>query len=359
MHILIMAILGSLPILLIGEDQDLIDRFRRLNETDQQQVIERIQTRIGEMDLPLVRLVRELLDRPEAPASPPHHLEGKTWFDEKKYAPGFPIKRKVLPEKDPLLTGGRSKFLKTSMQYDLCDDYRYHFGKNTIFQVQRERVPEDRLRQYLLGYPPHSDLAREILLRILDTRSTWDKCADYFDHTYTDRDGNVYQGITLFDVWNSGRQLECPDVDVIPYAWEILGDKSWKSPIPAGRRRTQLYHSISVSFRDFRRYRLMLEGVAAHFFASNPPVSSFVEPVNEQIHFLIARSDSDPLQVARFVALHENYMALNISIADLYEEYGPRYADVIAEHKRSLDEDHQEIRDVVLLELKRLLQKDG
>jgi hypothetical protein len=64
------------------------------------------------------------------------------------------------------------------------------------------------------------------------------------------------------------------------------------------------------------------------------------------------------MQVARFVAAHDGYMGLNKSISDLYEEYGPRYADVIAERKRSLDEDHQKIREVALLELKKLLEED-
>jgi|GEM_PF-2743469 len=359
MHILIIAILGSLPILASGEDQDLIDRFLQLNANRQRLFIDQIESKITERDLPLARLVQELLQHPEAPASPPPHPKGKTWFDENKYAPNLPIKRKVLSENSPLMTRGRNKFLKNKVWYDLRSDYRYHLGKNKIIQLKKDRLPEDHLRQYLLGYPPRSDLAREILLKILDTRSSWDKYADYFDHTYTDRIGKVYLGITIFDVWNSGQQLECPDVDVIPYAWEILGDRSWKSPIPAGRRRTELYRTISVSFRDFRRYRLMLEGVASCFFASNPPVSPFVEPVNDEIHFLIARSNAEPRLVARFVNANEGFMDLNRSIGNLYKEYGPKYMEVIAERKRSLDADHQKIREVTLNELKSLLEEDG
>lgn len=359
MHVLILAILGCLSIQVSYEDQDLIDAFSRLDEKRRQQVIEQIEAMIEEMDLTLVRQVRHLLDRAEAPASPPPHLEEKAWFDEKKYAPRMPIERKVLPEKSRLLIRGRNKFLDKKVWYDLCDEYRYHFGKNKIYRLKKERVPEDRLRQYLLGYPPHSDLAREILLKILDTKSSWDKHADYFDHTYTDRDGNVYPGITLFDVWDSGQELECPDVDVIPYAWEILKDRSFKSPIPAGRKRTNLYHTIGVAFRDYRRYRLMLEGAAAFYLASDPPVSPFVKPLNDEVHFLIATSESDPTRVAKFVAEHESSMELNKAIGGLYEEYGSGYMAVIAERKRSLEEDHAKIRDAVREELKMLLEEEG
>jgi hypothetical protein len=359
MQVLFLALLCCLPVQVTDADQDLIDGFSRLNEKRRREVIEHIETRIGEMDLPLVRLVRQLLDRPEAPSTPPPYLEGKTWFDEKKYAPRLPIKRKILPEKSRLLTRGRNRFLDKKVWYDLRDEYRYHFGKNEIYRLKKEPALEDRLRQYLLGYPPHSDLAREILLKILDTRSSWDNHADYFDHTYTDRDGNVYPGITLFDVWDSGQELECPDVDVIPYAWKILGDRSFKSPIPAGRRRTNLYRTIGLSFRDYRRYRLMIEGVAAFYLASDPPVSPFVKPLNDEVNFLIATSESDPARVAKFVTAHESSLELNKAIGGLYEEYGSGYPAVIAERKRSLEEDHTMIRDAVREELKRLLEKDG
>lgn len=358
MQIWIMALLGALPFLATGGDQDLMDRFRQLPEKEQQLFIEQIETTLGELELPLVSLVQNLLEHREAPKSPPPCLEAKSWFNEKKYAPSYPIKRKVLPEKDPLMVKGREKFLKAKGWYDLRADYRYLLGKNKIFQLNKKRMPQDRLQQYLLGYPPHSDLAREILLKILDSKSTWDQHADYFDHTYTDREGNVYPGITLFDVWNCGHELECPDVDVIPFAWEILGDKSWKSPIPAGQRRTNLYRDIGVSFRDFRRYRLMVEGVASCFFASDPPLSPLMKPVKDEIHFLIARSEAEPQEVALFLDANDGYLELNRSIGILCKEYGYKFTHVILERKRSLDADHQKIREVALQELKSLLEGD-
>jgi len=348
-----------LPIPTQGDGQVLLDRFGKLDEPKQRIVIEQIETEIDALDLPLSELVRGLLEHPEAPEHPPSYREVRTWFDEKKYAPGLPIKRKVLPENHPFLARGRKKFLKQKVYYNLRTEYGYHLGKNKIFQLSKERDPRDRLRQYLLGYPPRADLAREVFLKIFDTNSDWDQHATYFDHTYTDRKGNVYLGITLFDVWNSGQQLECPDVDVIPFAWEILGQKYWKSPIPAGKRRTGLYHDIGISFRDYRRYRIMLEGVASYYFASDPPVSPFVEVVKNEIHFMIAMLDSDLSEVARFVEGHKSVSELNISIADLYKSSDARYEDVIATRRRLLDEDHQKIRDAAIDVLERELIEKG
>ena len=36
-----------------------------------------------------------------------------------------------------------------------------------------------------------------------------------FGPAYTDRNGNVYPGVTLYDAWASGPEIEMPDVDVL------------------------------------------------------------------------------------------------------------------------------------------------
>jgi len=55
---------------------------------------------------------------------------------------------------------------------------------------------------------------------------------------------------------------------------------------------------------------------------------------------------------------HEGFWDLNRAIGELYEEYGPKYIDVIDERRGSLDADHQKVRDVALQELKCLLAGD-
>ena len=76
-----------------------------------------------------------------------------------------------------------------------------------------------------------------------------------FSHAYADRQGNAFPGITLYDAWSSGAEMEMPDVECLGIVHDLLDDwKTWKAPV---RKQESLYDAIGELFV---KARLCLRG---------------------------------------------------------------------------------------------------
>lgn len=330
------------------DERALLDSFGKLAADKQAVIVQELETAITALDLPLCQTVATLCERDDAPKDPLPLAKGPVWHDPKTFAPNLPIARKVLPENDPRIPEARGKFLRTKNQYELEGFFHYSMGENKIYRLRAQQSPLQKLELYLKGYPPNADKAREILLSVLDDEEQLDEQGKYFDHAYSDRDGNVYPGITIYDVWNSGKEIEMPDIDAIPFARAILKDNSYKSPIPDGPGRTRLYQKIGEHFQSYRRYRELREAVAGYFLAFSPPASPFVEPMRDRFHFLIVNCGGDPFMVRQFLKSHGKREELIGAIDELIQEMGMKSGPMIQQRKNSLENDHRAIRETVI-----------
>ena len=340
------------------EEALLLAEFEKLPSAGQASLLQEVEAAVRSLDLPLGRLVEKIVGRQEAPKEPLETWTGPLWYDPKIYAPALPIPRKLLAEDDPKTAPTRQKFWNNRVPDELGSSLRYSFGTNRILQLWRKTPPATTLRNYLAGYPPGADLAREIVLKLLDDDPKVDAEADYFEHAYSDREGNVYPGITLFDVWNSGHEMEMPDVDAIPFARHILKDASYRSPIPAGPKRTALYRKIGEHFASFRRYVQLRQAAASYFLAWSPKVSPFVEPMRDRIHLLIAWGVEEPFLLSQFFRKHPEREDFLEAADALIEELGSQASSLIETRKIRLESDHRSIRGATLQLLRKKLGRD-
>jgi hypothetical protein len=163
--------------------------------------------------------------------------------------------------------------------------WRYEFGRGELRRAASWKDPERIFRNGLVGIPPDLYLAVALIERALDDGSQA-KVLHAFGHAYTDRDGKVYPGLTLYDAWASGREIEMPDVDALGVVHSVLGDwASWRAPVPASRQ-DALYERIGELFVPARAHRALRHALAAAYLEGSPADCEGYETYLDNLHAL-------------------------------------------------------------------------
>lgn len=192
-----------------------------------------------------------------------------TWFDPQVHAPAQPIARKLLAPDGKKAERARGKFLSKQRPRLLRAAWSYDWARGEVVW-HPDRDDHTRLfENALAGFAPDHDLAEALVLRALDDGSQALPLAA-FAHLYTDRSGNAYPGITLYDAWNSGEGMEMPDVDVLGVVHEVLDDwKTWVAPVP-DRKHAALYGKVGELFLAAKRHRELRESLASAYLCAEP-----------------------------------------------------------------------------------------
>jgi hypothetical protein len=197
---------------------------------------------------------------------------------------------------------------------------RYDWNRGQIVCRAHELTPDEVILNLWYGYPPGSDWAVARILARLHADKKQRKVGAYLDHLYADLQANAYEGITLYEAWYSGQKIAVPDVDAIPFAMKILRDRSFRSPIPAGQRREQLYGKIRDHALAFRVYRTLIEAAAAAFVAADPVMEPEDEKLLPRFHYLFAALDDDLEAVARKVTAVKDRKQRNRFLAGITQK---------------------------------------
>lgn len=211
------------------------------------------------------------------------------WFDPVKHAPAQPIARQRLAATDARL--------QTALRdMRIPEDRRawvYDWGTgDVVHHVQRDTA-ERSFERALAGLPPRLDLVQALVERALDDGSQR-KALAAFGHAYTDREGNVFPGITLYDAWKSGREIEMPDVDTLGIVNTVLDDwTTWTSVVPAEQHRA-LYTRIGELFAPAKKHRELRGSIAAAFLVGAPPLCCGYEATLDNFHALWEDCASTP-----------------------------------------------------------------
>lgn len=223
------------------------------------------------------------------------------WFEPREFAPVAPPRHLVAAGSaaHARATAGMPPFvclpeLHGVVSYDWENGEAVHGGG--------EPTADQRLENYANGLPPAADHAFARTLAALDQEPQQRRLAAWFEHLYADRQGQVFAGVTLFDAWRSGSVVEMPDVDAIAFAQQILGDRSFVSPIPADRKRDALYEQVRHAFVSHRDYRTLRLALAATYVAAHPRLDPTYTDLVPRCHWLWQECEEDPRRVARMLA---------------------------------------------------------
>lgn len=287
-------------------DADARRAFGFLTDAEQADCIEELTAELEWLDtfqLRLVRYARTLDERD--PGLLPSERE-TPYFDPKQHAPGQPIARKLLAPDSSTARKTRERILRRMPQSSLVASYRYDWGQGELVRSATAPDAERVFENALAGFAPGHDLALALVERALDDGSQR-AALDAFGHAYTDRSGNVYPGVTLYDAWASGEEIEMPDVDILGVVHTLLGiHDRWIAPVP-DREHNELYATVGKLFRSAQRHKGLRSAIAATFLEGSPKLPGSYPTSIERFHGLWESCASTPAQVAKLLPDPEHW----------------------------------------------------
>ena len=223
-----------------------------LTEKQRRDVTDWFQLELSYLETFQLGLIRFLIKDSGVDAGLWPELEPSTWFDPAVHAPAQPIARKLLDPESAQAQEARELFLASVPERLLDSAWVYDWRVGEPRRVADDRDPERIFANGLLGYPPDLDYAEALVLARLDRPELRTRLVA-FEQLYTDRGGRAYPGVTLYEAWNSGADMEMPDVDTLGIIHTVLDDwDTWRGHVtaagfaeldhyyrPAGRPRAQ------------------------------------------------------------------------------------------------------------------------
>jgi hypothetical protein len=206
-----------------------------------------------------------LKDQPRDPATWPM-VQDAPIYDPKRHCPAQPIARRRLSTTSPRSRSALKHFHLERSEQACVPGWIYDHASGELRRTKAWDSPKRILQDALQGAPPLQDLATAILEFHLDDGSLQTSHAA-FAHAYADRSGTVFPGITLYDAWASGAEMEMPDVECLGIVHDVLDNwRTWKAPV---RKQKSLYETIGELFTPLRQHRGLRRALAEAYLSSD------------------------------------------------------------------------------------------
>lgn len=293
------ALVAPAPASPAGEgptDRELAAAFERLAPKAREEVVEHLRAELRALDTFQLRLLRWL---ESVPAPDPGLLplaEPPPIYRAADHAPGQ-VERRVLAADDPRARRARERILGREPARRLVAARVFDFGRGEVVRLSGADTPERRFACALAGLPPDLDLAEARVAATL-AGDTLRAVHAAFGHAYADRAGRVFPGITLYDAWASGLEIEMPDVECLGLHHDLFGDHgTFRSPV-AARRQEELYDRLAGPFREARAHRELVLALARTWAQAEPVLPGGYAGQLERLHALWDDVASEPAALA-------------------------------------------------------------
>ncbi len=243
----------------------------------------------------LVNAVKALVDRD--PGTFPGPSE-PAYFDPEKHSPGQVIRRKWVEPDDRTWKRQHERFFKAVPERRLVCAWRYEYGTRRVVRFADDLAPEHVAANALQGFGPELDFAEALAESLLDD-GVQQVALAAFEHTYTDRKGRAYRGITLYDGWASGTEMEMPDVDTLGVVHTVLDEwRRWVAPVPSSKH-DSLYAAVGEAFVGAHRHRALRAALARTYAIGEPVHRDAYGPHTDRFHALWFEAGDDPRELAK------------------------------------------------------------
>ena len=244
------------------------------------------------------RVIRTVLDIVERdPGSFPEAPEPR-FFDPHEHAPKQPIRREWVEPDERAWKKLHKAFHAAAPARQLVRAWRYDYGTRSVVRCADDLSPDHVAANALQGFVPALDLAEALVESLLDDGSQ-QVALGAFEHAYTDRDGSAYRGLTLYDAWASGKEIELPDVDSLGIIHTVLDEwERWVAPV-SDRQHGSLYGAIGEIFADAQRHRGLRDALTRTFAIGEPVYRDAYGPHRDRFHALWFEAGNDPRELAK------------------------------------------------------------
>ncbi|MFT4541984.1 MAG: hypothetical protein ACI841_002228 [Planctomycetota bacterium] len=278
--------------------------WKRSSREERSEVLDFLMAECERMKTFRASLMRFLLQEPERPlAEWPVWAKQLSLYDSTVHAPEQPIKRRF--KSSSSTKRFREKVFRKIPERKLDTAWRYNYGTGQIEQSKDVDDQSRIFRNALAGFEPNYDLCEAMVERILDDgelRTTHQA----FAFAYANREGYAYPGVSLYDMWSSGLEMEMPDVECLGIVHLVDADwKTWKAPVS---KQSSLYKRIGEHFSNVRRHRGLRNALARVFLGAEPALNDGYEGNLDRFHGLWEKFQSDPGEMADALPNSEDWL---------------------------------------------------
>jgi hypothetical protein len=298
-----------------AQETRILERFRDLPAEEQSRITGAIWAAALALEHPCSRSAARLAQHPRVSSAPTLDPDLGRAFAAAEFAPALGLKTKTWqPSDNTWRLLHRSFFGQRRPPPPAADLWAWDPGRDSLIRPGQPPTPELEVLAALRGtWFPDARL-RAWALGALDAQAELNPVADYFEHAYRNRDGGVYAGIRLWDVWDSGRTFEISDVEAIAWLRAIGGDSSTVSPIP-GTRHLEIYARIKDSFAGWREHWTLRQALAARMLAPWERPDPLFAGAADALDAAWVLCEHDPERMNAWLAAHPSRDAFLASIA--------------------------------------------
>ncbi|MEZ6004295.1 MAG: hypothetical protein R3F33_08925 [Planctomycetota bacterium] len=218
---------------------------------------------------------------PEAPAT----------YDPEVHAPAQPIPRVPVERESKAYKDEFERLVGWRAPRRVNPAFVYDYARRTVVRLGDPRDPERVFRNGLNGIVPDLDLGEALCQRMLDAGEFQD-VHKAFAHLYSDRAGHAYPGISLYDAWSSGQNIEMPDVECLGIIHDLKNDwRTWVAPVS---KQAPLYAAIEKLYVPMHRSRSLQTSLARCYLSSQPVLHDGYQGMELFLHHLWEAKTSDP-----------------------------------------------------------------
>jgi hypothetical protein len=311
--------LDTESVVLSEQDQNIMRRFDGLPEDEQTRIATELQQQVLDLENPLCEAARLLLNDRKLRNAKKNDKGDLPAYSAAEFAPQLKLRTRTVKP------GSRhwKSFVKSNFRQGLPDRSKlwdWDYGPNSLLQAPT-RPPRDVVIDLLIGRWPLNGKLSAYAEGALDRDKDFDAAADYFAHAYRDRDGKVYQGISLFDIWSAQTTFGISDVESIAFMRKIAKNDRYVSPIPASKH-NRIYKQIEAQFESYREYRSLRFAIAQRFVDPNGTLPVQFRGITATFDKAWVLMEHKPRRMAAFLERHTTRSEFLAAIAKDMPEPG-------------------------------------
>lgn len=239
-------------------------------------------------------LERHVMDRLEGPRFEHPAATDTPTYDPSVHAPAQVIPRRFIDIGEAPFDRQYDRLRAGLVDREFVAAYLYDWGRGEVVATgvawdDPARVARNAVR----GFTPYTDLVEALVAEQLDGDAMREH-AEAFAHAYSDRNGNAFREVTLYEAWSSGAALEMPDVEVLGIVHDLDDDwRTYVAPVPPTKHK-RLYAKVADHFQRYSRYRGIREALARTYLIARPDLPRAYRTARERLHGYWEEVRSDP-----------------------------------------------------------------
>jgi hypothetical protein len=304
-----------------SRDQEFAQVLRRWNQFDQPeqaQMLASIQRSILSQEDPILAVISRLEPLLAKAKLAEIKSDKARYYDSKKFAPALKLRTKILSSSSATWRRLAKKYPSNHLEIEPTE-WRWSLGRKALIRPRKELRSEQNLQMLWNGKLPKSSLISCQIEALLHTDASQSEIADYFEHSYRDRNGKVYADISLARMWGSGLTFGISDVESIAYLQLILDEHQIKSPIAKGLHEG-IYALIRDSFAELRDYQQLRQGLAARFADPNGQVPMILTSIADRFDLAWVYLEYDISRMREFLIRNPNRKEFLTALAAMEKE---------------------------------------